>query len=135
MSPKAALPEPDPELDKTARIVVGAAAEVHRNLGPGLLESVYEHALSLELEHRGILFARQVPVVVRYKTVVIGEARLDFLVADRLVLELKACQVILPLHVAQVVSYLNVSDLSLGLIINFNVRFLAQGIRRVIRTR
>jgi GxxExxY protein len=133
--PDATLHEPDFELDETARIVVDAAVEVHRVLGPGLLESVYEQALSVELGLRSVRFAQQVPVAVTYKNVAIGEARLDLLVAERLVVELKACQGLLPLHFAQVLSYLKASDRSLGLLINFNVRLLRQGVRRVIRTR
>jgi GxxExxY protein len=129
------LPEPDSKLDEIACIAVDAAVEVHRVLGPGLLESVYEQALSVELGLRGVRFARQVPVAVTYKNVAIGEARLDFLVAERLVVELKACQGLLPIHFAQVLSYLKASDRSLGLLINFNVRLLRQGVRRVIRTR
>ena len=132
---EAKLPEPDLELDETARIVVDAAVDVHRILGPGLLESVYEQAWSVELGLRGVRFARQVPVAVTYKGVALGEARLDFLVAERLVVELKACQGLLPIHFAQVLSYLKASDRSLGLLINFNVRLLRQGIRRVIRSR
>jgi GxxExxY protein len=130
----AKLPEPDLELDRAAHVVVDAALEVHRILGPGLLESVYEQALSVELGLRGIRFARQVPVAVAYKGVAIGEVRLDFMVADRLVVELKACPGLLPIHLAQVLSYLKASDRSLGLLINFNVRLLRQGLRRVIRT-
>jgi len=130
----AKLPEPDFELDETARIVVGAAVEVHRVLGRGLLESVYEQALRVELGLRGVRFARQVPVAVTYKNVAIGEARRDFLVAERLVVELKACPGLLPIHFAQVLSYLKASDRSLGLLINFNVPLLGQGVRRVIRT-
>jgi GxxExxY protein len=75
-----------------------AALEVHRILGPGLLESVYEQALGVELGLRGIAFARQVPIAVTYKNVAIGEARLDLLVADRLVVELKACEQLLAVH-------------------------------------
>ncbi|MET0390439.1 MAG: GxxExxY protein [Polyangiales bacterium] len=129
------LPEPDVVLDEMARIVVGAAVEVHRVLGPGLLESAYERALSVELGLRDVSFARQVPVALTYKNVAIGEARLDFLVAERLVVELKACQDLLPIHFAQMLSYLKASDRSLGLLINFNVRWLRQGVRRVVRTR
>lgn len=131
----AKLPEPDWELDQVARVVVDAALEVHRILGPGFLESVYEQALSVELGLRAVRFARQVPVAVTYKSVAIGEARLDLLVAERLVVELKACPSLLPIHLAQVLSYLKASDRSLGLLINFNVPLLRQGIRRVIRTR
>ena len=131
----AKLPEPDWELDQVARVVVDAALEVHRILGPGLLESVYEQALSVELGLRAVRFARQVPVAVTYKSVEIGEARLDLLVAERLVAPLKACPSLLPVHLAQVLWYLKASDRSLGLLINFNVPLLRQGIKRVIRTR
>ena len=130
----AKLPEPDRELDQVARDVVDAALEVHRILGPGLLESVYEQALSVELGLRCVRVARQVPVAVTYKNVAIGEARLDLLVADRLIVELKACPSLLPIHLAQALSHLKASDRSLGLLINFNVPLLSQGIRRVIRT-
>ena len=126
--------EPDRELDEAARIVVDAALEVHRILGPGLLESLYEQALSVEFGLRGLRFARQVPIAITYKNVPVGEARLDFLVADRLVVELKTCSQLLPVHLAQVLSYLKPSRHSLGLLINFNVPLLRQGMKRVIRT-
>ena len=131
----AKLPEPDLELDDVARIVVDAAVEVHRVLGPGFLESVYEQALGVELWLRGVSFARQVPIGLTYKGVQIGHARLDLLVAERLVVELKASQDVLPIHLAQTLSYLKATFHPLGLVINFNVRVLGQGIRRVIRTR
>jgi len=130
----AKLLEPDSDLDHAASVVIDAALEVHRLLGPGLLESVYEQALSVEFGLRAIRFVRQLPIAVTYKNVAIGEARLDFLVADRLVVELKACAGLLPLHLAQVLSYLKASDHSLGLLINFNVPLLRQGIKRVVRT-
>lgn len=130
----AKLHEPDFALDQTARAVLAAAMEVHRALGPGLLESVYEEALCVELSLRGLPYARQVAVAVTYRDIAIGEARLDLLVAERLVVELKSCQGLLPIHIAQVLSYLKASDLSLGLLINFNVRLLRQGVRRVVRT-
>jgi GxxExxY protein len=100
-----------------------------------LLEPVYEQALSVELGLRAVGCARQVPVAVTYKGIAIGEARLDLLVAERLVVELKACPSLQPIHLAQVLSYLKATDRSLGLLINFNVPLLRQGIRRVIRTR
>ena len=128
-------PEPDLELDEAARIVVDAAMEVHRIVGPGLIESVYEQALRVELGLRGVHCARQVPVAVTYNNVAIGHARIDFLVGEHLVVELKACQALLPVHFAQVLSYLKASDRSLGLLIHFNVRLLRQGVRRVIRSR
>ena len=129
------LPEPDPELDRIAGRVVDAAFEVHRVLGPGFLESMYEEALSAELGLQGVAFERQVPIALTYKNVPIGHARLDFLVAARLVVELKAVAGVLPIHFAQVLSYLKAVDEPLGLIINFNVRALGRGIERVIRTR
>jgi GxxExxY protein len=109
--------------------------DVHRILGPGLLESIYEEALSVELGLRGVCVARQVPIAFSYKGFTIGEGRLDLLVADRLVVELKACQQLLPVHLAQLLSYLKASNRSLGLLINFNVTTLRQGVKRVIRSR
>jgi GxxExxY protein len=129
------LSEPDHELDQLAQVVVDAAREVHRVLGPGFLEAVYEQALAAELALRAVPFERQVPIALQYKNVAIGHARLDFLVGGRLVVELKVAQSLLPIHVAQVFSYLKATDRWLGLLINFNVRFIRQGIRRVIRTR
>lgn len=115
--------EPDRELDEVARVVVDAALEVHRVLGPGLLESVYEQAMGVELGLRQVSFARQVPIAALYKGVAIGEARLDLLVANRLIVELKACPGLLPIHLAQVLSYLQAGDLRLGLLINFTCGF------------
>ena len=126
------LREPDAELDLYARIVIDAALEVHRALGPAFQESVYEEALALELTLRGVPFGRQVPFAVEYKNVPIGQARLDLLVADRLVVELKAVEQLIALHTAQVLSYLKVSGKTLGLLINFNVPYLRQGIKRLI---
>ena len=114
--------------------VIGAAIEVHRVLGPGFVEAVYERALCAELTQRGIPFVAQAVVVVRYKDMPVGEARLDVVVADKLVLELKAVDAYSPVHLAQVLSYLKATGLPLGLLINFNVRVLRDGIRRVART-
>jgi GxxExxY protein len=102
--------------------------------GPGFLESVYEEALAVELGLRGLAFKRQVPIALQYKGTPIGQGRLDFLVAERLVVELKASEGLLPVHLAQVLSYLKATGQTLGLLINFNVRHLRQGIRRVILT-
>lgn len=121
-------------LDQLAREVIGAAIEVHRTLGPGFLESVYEESLCLELILRGFDIERQVPVGVHYKGQRVGEARLDLLVEKRLVLELKAVDGLAPVHLAQLLSYLKATDLQLGLLINFNVPLLKQGIRRIIHT-
>jgi GxxExxY protein len=127
--------EPDPELDALARAVVGAGVEVHRILGPGFGESAYEEALAVELGLRRIPFARQVPVELVYKGVAIGSVRVDLVVGGRLVVELKACDAIAPVHLAQVRSYLKATGLSLGLLINFNMPLLLHGTRRVILSR
>lgn len=114
--------EPPQELDAVASRVIGAALEVHRQLGPGLLESLYEEALYVELKLRGIGVERQKPLAVIYKGRPIGEHRLDFLVETRLIVELKAVERFLPIHRAQLISYLRTARLSLGLLINFNER-------------
>ena len=111
---------------------MGAAIEVHRALGPGFLESIYEEALCLELTHRSISFARQVPVPNCYRSCPIGQSQLDLLVAGQLVVELKAIPQILPVHVAQVISYLKATHKPLALLLNFNVPVLQAGIKRVI---
>ena len=124
--------EPGTELDRLARRVIGAALEVHRALGPGLLESVYEEALCVEFALKGIPFARQVPMRVDYKLHQVGEARLDIVVGDRPIVELKAVDAIAPIHVAQLISYLKITRLRLGLLINFNVTELRNGIKRLV---
>ena len=127
------MSEPPPELDEIARAVIGAAIEVHRVLGPGYLESVYEEALWWELRLRGIPVARQVEVAVDYKGHPVGKGFIDLLVGD-LVIELKACDALAPVHKAQVISYLKATGKHLGLLINFNVSVLKEGIKRVIRS-
>jgi GxxExxY protein len=127
-------PEPDKKFDHFAAVVVDAALEVHRHLGPGFLESVYEEALAVELGLRRVAFERQVPIALTYKQVPIGQARLDLRVGGCLVVELKAAESLLPIHLAQVLSYLKATRQPLGLLINFNVGALRQGIKRVVRT-
>ena len=124
--------EEDYHLKILTEKVIGAAIEVHRILGPGYLESVYEEALAIEFDLRKIVFSRQHIVAVRYKNRSIGEGRLDFLVDNRLVVELKTVETLLPIHTAQVISYLRATDHKLGLLINFNVHMLKQGVKRVI---
>jgi GxxExxY protein len=126
--------EPSEELDELAFRVIGAAIEVHRLLGPGFLEAVYEEALCIELELRGVAFARQVPIGLEYKGRTVGEARLDLLVNECLVVELKAIEQIAPIHVAQTLSYLKATRVRLGLLVNFNVTTLRRGIKRIIHT-
>lgn len=103
-------------------------------LGPGLLESIYEEALCVELAMAGLPFERQVPLRVRYKQCDIGDARLDLLVNRELIVELKTVEGIAPVHIVQVLSYLKIKRLHLGLLVNFNVAVLRQGIKRVINT-
>jgi len=126
--------EPSSQLDDLARAVIGAAIEVHRTLGPGLLESVYENALAIELTLRGMPFKQQQPIALMYKNVAIGDARLDLLVADQLVVELKSVRELDDAHVGQVLGYLRAGGFQLGLLINFNVPRLRDGIRRLIQT-
>jgi GxxExxY protein len=114
--------------------IIGAAIEVHRHLGPGLLESVYQISLARELTLRNIPFRREVNIPVMYK----GEPldanfRADFIVADRVILELKAIEKLLPVHEAQLITYMKLASCSVGLLINFNVTVLKEGIiRRVL---
>ena len=119
------------ETDALARQVIGAAIEVHRTLGPGFLESVYEEALCVELAIRGIAFVRQVVVAVNYKGHDVGEGRLDLLIGNELVVELKAVEELAPIHTAQVISYLKTTGKRLALLINFNEPILKNGIRRI----
>lgn len=112
--------------------VIGAAIEVHRILGPGFLESAYELALCVELKERGVPFQSQVAVELGYKGHPVGQGRLDLLVAGQLVVELKAVERLTPLHEQQLLSYLRVTGRQLGLLINFNVTSLRQGVRRVV---
>lgn len=114
--------------------IIGAAIEVHRHIGPGFLESVYEDALAIELQIQGIPFRRQVPIAMEYKGHPIGQARVDLLVEDCVVVELKALEHLAPIHSAQILSYLRATKLRHGLLITFNVPALRLGIKRVIHT-
>lgn len=129
---KIAMVEPNKRVDHLAREVIGAAIEVHRHLGPGFLEGVYEEALVIELALRGIPFERQRPIPVGYKGQNVGEGRVDLLVGTELLVELKAVETLAPIHKAQVISYLKATGLHLGLLINFNVPILRAGIQRVV---
>ncbi|OGU13816.1 MAG: GxxExxY protein [Geobacteraceae bacterium GWC2_53_11] len=112
--------------------IIGCAIEVHRNLGPGLLESIYEKALCYELESKGLLYKNQVIVPVMYKNTCLGDFRLDLVVEDRVIVELKAVERNDPVFKAQLMSYMKLTDKKLGLLINFNVPLLKDGITRVI---
>jgi GxxExxY protein len=126
--------EPIPaEDDRIAHEVIGAAIEVHRHLGPGFLEKIYERALVYELSVRGIAMQAQKEIVVPYKDILIPGQQLDLLVAERVVIELKAVAEIAPIHEAQLLSFLKATGLRLGLLINFNVRVSKEGIKRMVR--
>ena len=113
--------------------IIGAAIEVHKHLGPGLLESAYEECLCCELDLRVIEFKRQVPLPLNYKGLNLDCGyRLDLLVEDKIIVELKTVETIAPIHEAQMLTYLKVRDKRVGLIINFNVRLLVDGIKRLV---
>lgn len=125
------------ELDEYTNLlsgrIIGAAIEVHKALGPGFLESIYEEALVIELKHRNINLQQQPKVNVMYRGHEVGQSRLDLLVEDKIIVELKAVETILPIHHAQVISYLKAKNLNLGLLINFNVELLMRGgVKRII---
>ena len=107
---------------------VGAAMEVHNHLGPGLLESIYEKAMIYELQSKGLKVTSQTPVEIKYKNVTIGsDLRLDILVEDKLIIELKSVEALLPVHFKQVRSYMKLLNVSAGVLINFNVSDFKQG--------
>jgi GxxExxY protein len=111
--------------------IIGCAIEVHKRLGPGLLETVYENALCIELAENGIAFQRQVGVPLYYRGQLISEHRPDLVVAERVVVEVKCVERLLPIHKAQVLTYLRVLNLHTGLLLNFKTEVLRQGIKRV----
>jgi GxxExxY protein len=120
--------------DQLSKELIGAAIEVHRALGPGLLESAYEVCLGHELELRGIAYKRQVALPVTYKGVQLDCGyRLDLLVGDLIIIEIKAVEEVKPIHEAQLLTYLRLKGLWLGLLINFNVPVLKQGIKRIVQ--
>jgi GxxExxY protein len=120
------------EVDLSPR-VIGLAIEVHRNLGPGLLESAYEECLCFELKQAGIGFRRQVALPVVYKGIRLDCGyRMDVVVEDELVVEIKAVERILPLHEAQMLTYLRLSRLRVGLLLNFNNVVLKDGLKRFV---
>jgi len=121
-------------LEELTNKIIGAAIEVHRELGPGLMESAYEECLCHELRLRGIGFERQVPLPVEYKGLKLECGyRLDVVVEDAVILELKCVERVLPVHVAQLMTYLKMTGKRVGLIVNFKVEMLSRGIvRRVL---
>lgn len=128
------LVNPEHERDPLTQRIIGAAIEVHKSLGPGLLEAVYEQCLAIELVHRGLNVLRQVNVPIVYREVTIDAAyRADMVVDDLVVLELKAVEVVLPVHEAQLLSYMRLLNKRVGLLLNFHVPVMTKGIyRRVL---
>ena len=129
------LPEP-PEImsaDALTEQIIGAAIEVHRALGPGLLENAYEHCLHFELTSRGIRSERQKTLPIRYKECDIDAGyRIDLWVEGRVIIELKAVERMQPIHSAQLITYLKLSGCHLGLLINFNEKLLKKGFKRIV---
>lgn len=126
------LLQPTGEIEAIAADLLDAAIEVHRCLGPGFLETIDEEALCIELALRGVAFTRQAPIQVAYKGRIVGDARIDLLVGDRLIVELKAIEQIAPIHLAQALSYLKTTKLPLALLVNFNAPVLLRGVRPVV---
>jgi GxxExxY protein len=123
-----------PDLEDLSRVVIDSAFKVHQALGPGLLESVYHGCLCVELSKRGISFEREAPVPIVYEGVRLEVGlRLDLLVERSLVVEIKSTEKLLPIHQSQLLTYLKLANLRLGLLINFNVDLFKQGIRRIVR--
>jgi GxxExxY protein len=128
---RVASPLPE-DLEALIRSTIGALLSVHRELGPGMSESVYSRACCVELQHRAIPFEVETPIPVMYRGKLLCHHRMDLLIDRRLVVEIKAVERIHSVHVAQVVSYLRAATLRAGLVVNFNVAVLKQGIRRVV---
>lgn len=119
-------------INDLTREVIGAAIEVHKALGPGLLESVYEECLCHEFKLRGIKFERQVELPIEYKGAKLNYGyRMDIVVNDQLIVELKSCEALHPIYEAQLLTYLKLTSRKVGLLINFNVPVLKEGIKRL----
>ncbi len=120
-------------INETTQTIIGAAIEVHRNLGPGLLESAYEECLCKELELRGSYFERQLALPVSYKGLMLDCGyRIDLLVEKTVVIEIKAVESLQPIHEAQLLTYLRLGGWKAGLLLNFNVSILKKGVRRMV---
>jgi GxxExxY protein len=121
--------------DEISDVVISACIEIHKHLGPGLLESAYEECLCHELSVRRIRFERQKPLPITYKSVRLDCGyRIDLLVAEKLIVELKAVEELLPIHEAQLLTYLKLSNLPFGLLINFHVPVLKHGLKRIVNS-
>jgi GxxExxY protein len=125
--------EDNKEFDPISREVIGLAIEVHKTLGPGLLESAYEQCLCHELERHSLAFRRQVPVPVNYKGLQLDCCyRLDLIVESSLIVEIKAVDKLLPVHSAQLLTYLKLTGIGVGILLNFHTVVLRDGLRRMI---
>ncbi|MBX7044504.1 MAG: GxxExxY protein [Ignavibacteria bacterium] len=119
--------------NELSNIVIGLAIDVHKNLGPGLLESTYEECLFFELVQNGLQVEKQKSMPLKYKDITLECGyRTDLIVENKLIIEIKSCDNLLPVHNAQLQTYLKLSKMKLGLLINFNVKYLKEGIKRVI---
>jgi GxxExxY protein len=128
-SPQSKIPD---EINSITERIIGCAIQVHKQLGPGLLEGIYESALCVDFELAGLRYERQVTIPVAYKGRVIGDHRLDFVVEGLVVLEIKSVERIEPVFEAQVLTYLKISGKRIGLLINFNSRLLKTGVQRFV---
>jgi len=121
------------DINQLTSKIIGAAIEVHKTIGPGLLEGIYEDCLCIELERRRIPFERQKGIDIEYKGVKLNnQYRLDLVVYNKVVVELKTVDELAPIHDAQVLTYLKLTGLKVGLLINFNVPVLKEGIKRLV---
>jgi len=120
------------DVNQITEKIIGCGIEVHRGLGPGLLESVYEEALCIEFQDAGISYKRQLPVPIRYKNRLLGEHRLDLLVESAVIVEIKSVERFDPVFDAQILTYFRLTEKRIGLLINFNSRLLRDGIKRFI---
>jgi GxxExxY protein len=121
------------QFDELSKRVIGCAIEVHRNLGPGLLESTYEQCLAHELKCAGLPFMLQHPLPVNYNGVKLDCGyRVDLLVDNKIIIELKSVDKVLPIHQAQLLTYMKLAGIKIGLLMNFNVRFMKNGIKRMV---
>lgn len=120
------------EINEITKNIIGAAIEVHRTLGPGLLESTYEACLFYELEQMGLYVERQVELPINYKNVSLETGyRIDLIVENDVIVELKSVKELLPVHTAQIITYLKIANKSKGLLMNFNEARLIDGVKRI----
>ena len=122
------------EINDITGEIIGCCIEIHRELGPGLLESAYEECLAYELLNAGLSFERQRPIPIRYKKIAIEYGyRMDFVVENQVIVELKSIEIISPVHTAQILTYMKFAEKEAGLLINFNVLLLKNGIKRFLK--